>query len=90
VALAPALRRLPALEGLYLDFNPFGDEGLAALVAPPLPAPGPLPPPTGGLAKLKWLDLSWTSYTPRSPTPAAPSSPLRSTAARCQRSRSSV
>ena len=32
MALAPALRRLPALEGLYLDFNPFGDEGLAALV----------------------------------------------------------
>jgi hypothetical protein len=33
-ALAPALRRLPALEYLYLCDNPFGDEGLAALVAP--------------------------------------------------------
>ena len=35
VALAPALRRLPALQALLLDGNLFGDEGLAALVAPP-------------------------------------------------------
>ena len=46
VALAPALRRRPALEELALDGNPFGDEGLAALVAPPPPAGAP--PPTGG------------------------------------------
>ena len=63
VALAPALRRLPALEetlGLY--DNPFGDEGLAALVAPPPPTGAP-PPPTGGLKKLKTLDLSDTQVT---------------------------
>ena len=35
VALAPALQYLPALEELYLQGNPFGDEGLAALVALP-------------------------------------------------------
>jgi hypothetical protein len=52
VALAPALRRLPALELLSLWGNPFGDEGLAALVAPP-PAAGAPPTTTGGLAKLK-------------------------------------
>ena len=55
VALAPALRRLPALEHLYLAGNPFGDEGLAALVAPP-PAGAP-PTTTGVLPKLKVLDL---------------------------------
>ena len=33
-SLAPALRRRPALVRLYLCDNPFGDEGLAALVAP--------------------------------------------------------
>jgi hypothetical protein len=33
-ALAPALRRRPALWRLYFCDNPFGDEGLAALVAP--------------------------------------------------------
>jgi hypothetical protein len=38
VALAPALRRRPALEDLFLKGCPFGDEGLAALVAPPPPA----------------------------------------------------
>eukprot|EP00964_Phaeocystis_antarctica_P145431 scaffold111497_cov48-Phaeocystis_antarctica.AAC.1 len=38
VALAPALRRMPALEELHLVNNPFGDEGLTALVAPPPPA----------------------------------------------------
>ena len=56
VALAPALRRLPALELLILSRNPLGDEGLAALLAPPPPA-GALPPPTGVLTKLKVLDL---------------------------------
>ena len=56
VALAPALRRLPALEFLHLMGNPFGDEGLAALVAPPPPT-GVLSPPTGVLARLEELDL---------------------------------
>ena len=59
VALAPALRRRPALEELDLGGNPLGDEGLAALVAPP-PAAGAPPPPTGGLTKLKALTLSRT------------------------------
>jgi hypothetical protein len=63
VALAPALRRRPALEHLALSGNPFGDEGLAALVAPTPPAAGALPPPTGVLAKLKALDLSNTQVT---------------------------
>jgi len=36
-----------------------GDEGLAALVAPP-PAAGTPPLPTGGLRKLKTLDLNYT------------------------------
>ena len=62
VALAPALRRLPALEFLALDGNPFGDEGLAALVAPPPPAGAP-PTTTGGLAKLKVLNLIGTQIT---------------------------
>ena len=62
VALAPALRRLPALEDLDLEGNPFGDEGLAALVAPPPPAGAP-PPTTGGLTKLKELYLSDTEIT---------------------------
>ena len=39
VALAPALRRLPALETLSLAYNPFVDEGLTALVAPPVRPP---------------------------------------------------
>eukprot|EP00964_Phaeocystis_antarctica_P141281 scaffold106266_cov66-Phaeocystis_antarctica.AAC.1 len=55
VALVPALRRRPALEGLSFIGNPLGDEGLAALVAPP--------PPTGGLKKLKELDLDYTTIT---------------------------
>ena len=42
--------------------NPFGDEGLAALVVPPPPAGAP-PPPAGGLAKLKELYLSSTQIT---------------------------
>ena len=61
--LAPALRRRPALELLSLFFNPFGDEGLAALVAPPPPAAGTLPRPTGGLKKLRELDLGRTQVT---------------------------
>ena len=62
VALAPALRRRPALEGLSLAGNPLGDEGLAALVAPPSPAGAPTPT-TGGLAKLKVLYLYHTQIT---------------------------
>ena len=62
VALAPALRRLPALGILNLWGNPFGDEGLAALVAPPPPA-GELSPTAGGLAELKILDLMGTQIT---------------------------
>ena len=59
VALAPALWRLSALEELFLSCNPLGDEGLAALVAPPPPAGTP-PLPAGGLKKLKVLDLDST------------------------------
>ena len=62
VALASALRRLPALEVIYLSRNPFGDEGLAALVAPPPPA-GALSPPAGVLKKLKELYFSYTKVT---------------------------
>jgi hypothetical protein len=62
VALAPTLRRLPALEHLSLWGNPLGDEGLAALVAPPPPAGAP-PPPTGVLTKLKLLNLTSTQIT---------------------------
>ena len=74
-ALAPALRRRPALEQLCLSYNPFGDEGLAALEAPP---PADTPPAQAEvlgdgcdttpiwvevLAKLEWLDLSSTQIT---------------------------
>ena len=62
VALAPALRRLPALEELNLSRNPLGDEGLAALVAQP-PTAGALPPPKGGLKKLRELHLAWTQVS---------------------------
>jgi len=62
VALAPALRRRLALEHLCLFDNPFGDEGLAALVAPPPPAGTP-PLPTGGLKKLEVLDLDCTEVS---------------------------
>jgi hypothetical protein len=63
VALAPALRRRPALETLNLHQNPFGDKGLAALVAPPPPSAGAPPPPTGVLTKLKLLSLMKTQVT---------------------------
>jgi hypothetical protein len=62
VALAPALRRRPALKGLCLSGNPFGDEGLAALVPPP-PAAGTPPPPAGALKKLKVLYLDGSQIT---------------------------
>ena len=61
-ALAPALRRRPTLDVLFLAGIQFGDEGLAALVAPP-PAAGAPPPPTGGLGKLKTLYLERTKVT---------------------------
>jgi hypothetical protein len=60
VALAPALRRVPALEHLNLWGNPFGDEGLAALVAPPAGAP---PPTTAELAELRDLYLNHAQIT---------------------------
>ena len=63
VALAPALRRRPALERIgFPGGQPLGDEGLAALVAPPPPAGAP-PPPTGVLTNLKTLDLNFTQIT---------------------------
>merc|ERR1740139_318944 len=62
MALAPALRRRPALKTLRLMHNPLGDEGLAALLAPPPPAGAP-PPPTGVLAKLKVLNLGRTQVS---------------------------
>ena len=61
MALAPALRRRPALERVALSGNPFGDEGLAVLVAPP-PADAP-PPQAGALAQLKLLDLADNQIT---------------------------
>ena len=62
MALAPALRRRPALTCLHLSSNLFGDEGLAALVAPP-PRAGAPPTTTAGLKKLKLLDLASTQVT---------------------------
>ena len=61
VALAPALRRMPALKKLGLVGNPLGDEGFAALVAPP-----PAGSPTGVLQELEELDLGETSVTEKS------------------------
>ena len=61
MALAPALRRRLALKTLELVNKPFGDEGIAALVAPP-PA-GALPPPKGVLTKLGQLLLNKTQIT---------------------------
>ena len=62
VALAPALRRLPALVQLGLNGNPFGDEGIAALVAPPPPA-SVLPPQARRLKKLETLNLRGTQVS---------------------------
>ena len=66
VALAPALRRLPALVTLGLMLNPLGDEGLAALVAPPA-AGAPLPQSGALPSHLDWvlegLDLQRTHVT---------------------------
>jgi hypothetical protein len=62
VVLAPALRRRPELDTIYLFDNPLGDEGLAALVAPPPPAGTP-PLPTGGLKKLELLNLGYTQVS---------------------------
>ena len=74
VAFAPALRRLPSLESIDLAYNPLGDEGLAALVAPP-PLAGALSLTIQLLTKLKLLtkarvltklevlDLSFTQIT---------------------------
>ena len=62
MALAPALRRRPALKKLELIGNPLGDEGLAALLAPPPPA-GALPPPKRVLARRGTLDLRYTEVT---------------------------
>ena len=63
VALAPALQPRPALTTINLAHNPFGDEGLAALLAPPpLPA-GALPPPPGVLTKLQRLCLKDTQVS---------------------------
>ena len=56
------MRRRPALEYLSLGGNPFGDEGLAALVAPPAAAGAP-PPTTGGLKKLKELNRLYLNHT---------------------------
>ena len=66
VALAPALRRLPALVTLGLMLNPLGDEGLAALVAPPA-AGAPLSQSGALPSHLDWvlegLDLQRTHVT---------------------------
>ena len=59
VALAPALRGLPALEVLVLNGSPIGDEGLAALVAPVSASPSA----TGGLERLKELHLDDTQIS---------------------------
>ena len=56
------MRRRPALEDLFLEGNSFGDEGLAALVAPAAAAGAPRRR-TGGLAKLDMLYLGRTQIT---------------------------
>ena len=68
VALAPALRRLPALEWLGLAGNPFGDEGLRFLVGAPPPVRScggcwVLPPWSGVLTSLEKLNLDYTQIT---------------------------
>ena len=68
VALAPALRRLPALEWLGLAGNPFGDEGLRFLVGAPPPVHlgagcWEHPPWSGVLTKLEKLNLDYTQIT---------------------------
>ena len=51
------------LSDVLSDYNnPFGDEGLAALVAPP-PLAGTPPRPAGGLKKLELLDLRYTQVS---------------------------
>lgn len=62
VALAPAMKQLPALESLNVAGNTFSDDGLAALVAPlaPAAAGAPPPPPPGPLPTLTWLNVSYT------------------------------
>ena len=62
VALAPELRRRHALDKLTLLGNKFGDEGLVALVAPPLLAGAPTPT-TEGLAELTVLYLRGAQIT---------------------------
>ena len=59
MALAPALRRRPALDKLDLGGNPFGDEGLAALVAPPPQGRGR----RTVLAQLSMLNLGGSQIT---------------------------
>ena len=63
VALAPALRRLPALEQLYFTNNPLSDEGVSALVAPLPEADALSPPKSAVLPKLKVLYLRYTQIT---------------------------
>tara|TARA_B100000795_G_scaffold241109_1_gene203667 strand:- start:19 stop:1080 length:1062 start_codon:yes stop_codon:yes gene_type:complete len=63
VAIAPALLRQPALMHLFLPTNPFGDEGLAALVLPSSTPASALSPPAGVLPKLRWLDLRSTQVS---------------------------
>merc|ERR1712093_336391 len=50
LALAPVLRQMPALEILDMYLNNIGDEGFAALIAPPM---------TGVLESLKYLDIGY-------------------------------
>ena len=53
----------PRWKRLFLNLNPFGDEGLAALVAPPPLADGVRSPPIGGMTGLKQLSLNSTKVT---------------------------